>query len=129
MEERTWSQYQKLFFNGTLTPHSQNWALLYTVDEVHCYIYIYIYICIYNILWKYSASTFFQKFRTPLHSERGKYQYQYQCQYHSLSERDISTSLFLQLRIFTWANLSLEELKDVDNEAVFNLMRNLRLAL
>ena len=38
-------------------------------------------------------------------------------------------NLFLQLRIFTWAILSLEELKDVDNESIFNLMRNLRFAL
>ena len=37
----------------------------------------------------------------------------------SYKKRDISTSLFLQLRIFIWANLSLEEFKDVGNKAIF----------
>ena len=44
-------------------------------------------------------------------------------------KRDISTSLFLQLRIFTCASLSLEELKDVVNEAIFNLWRSLQIVL
>ena len=36
-------------------------------------------------------------------------------------KRDIFTSLFLQLRVFTCANLSLEELKEEVNEAIFKL--------
>ena len=36
-----------------------------------------------------------------------------------LQKRDISTSLFLQLRIFTCVNFSLEELKEEINESNF----------